>query len=68
MASVEQELKLGAGEFKQKYGREKPKETTEIIFHCLKGGRAQKAVDAAKGIGFEKYVRYKKSSSNSEQS
>lgn len=56
MATVENELKLSADGFKQKYKRDKPSENTEVIFHCLKGGRAQKACDTATALGFKKYV------------
>lgn len=56
MANVENELKLDADAFKQKYKRDKPSENTEVIFHCLKGGRAQKGCDTAKALGFKKYV------------
>lgn len=58
MANVESELKLDAETFKQRYKRDKPNENTEVIFHCLKGGRAQKGCDTAKGLGFKKYVRF----------
>uniref|UniRef100_A0A336MZD6 CSON008174 protein n=1 Tax=Culicoides sonorensis TaxID=179676 RepID=A0A336MZD6_CULSO len=59
MANVEEELKLPSDAFKQKYKREKPNETTEVIFHCLKGGRAQRACDTATGLGYKNARNFK---------
>ncbi|XP_063700159.1 rhodanese domain-containing protein CG4456 isoform X2 [Culicoides brevitarsis] len=59
LATVETEFKLSADMFKQKYSRDKPTEDTEVIFSCLKGGRAQKAADAAKALGFKNARNYK---------
>lgn len=47
-------LKLTPDAFKEKYGKEKPKTEQEVIFHCLKGGRAQTATDAALALGYTK--------------
>lgn len=52
--TVQDALKLSPEEFKSKFGREKPSSDTEVIFHCMKGGRAQKAMDAAIELGFKK--------------
>uniref|UniRef100_A0A336MY58 CSON008174 protein n=1 Tax=Culicoides sonorensis TaxID=179676 RepID=A0A336MY58_CULSO len=59
LANVEEELKLPSDAFKQKYKREKPNETTEVIFHCLKGGRAQRACDTATGLGYKNARNFK---------
>ncbi|XP_055612166.1 rhodanese domain-containing protein CG4456-like [Uranotaenia lowii] len=56
---LEDELKLSAESFKDKYGRVKPLPQTEVIFHCNKGGRAQKATDLATGLGFGNARNYK---------
>lgn len=46
-------LKLSSSEFETKYGRALSKDQ-ETIFHCKLGGRAQKAAELAKSLGFEK--------------
>ncbi len=56
MAGVENALKLDSNEFKAKYGRDLiSKEETELIFHCLLGGRAEKGAQIALALGFKKY-------------
>lgn len=47
-------MKLPAAEFEAKYGKPMPKPDQEVIFHCKLGGRAGKAADLAKTLGFEK--------------
>uniref|UniRef100_A0A8D8F0W3 Heat shock protein 67B2 n=2 Tax=Culex pipiens TaxID=7175 RepID=A0A8D8F0W3_CULPI len=59
LLTLEETLKLSADEFKAKFGRDKPELGTEMIFHCGKGGRAQKAADAASVLGFSKARNYK---------
>ncbi|XP_037944029.1 rhodanese domain-containing protein CG4456-like, partial [Teleopsis dalmanni] len=46
-------------QFKAKYGRDKPRKCTEIIFSCKSGVRAQKAAEAALSIGYKNIKNYK---------
>ncbi|XP_070137623.1 rhodanese domain-containing protein CG4456 [Drosophila bipectinata] len=55
---VSQELSTSDSAFKSKYGREKPKPDTEIIFHCKIGKRSLKAAEAATALGFKKVSNY----------
>uniref|UniRef100_A0A336LK15 CSON008854 protein n=1 Tax=Culicoides sonorensis TaxID=179676 RepID=A0A336LK15_CULSO len=59
IADLETELNLSSDNFREKYGREKPSKTSEIMFHCSKGGRGQKACDAAIAMGFVNARNYK---------
>uniref|UniRef100_A0A182LV89 Rhodanese domain-containing protein n=1 Tax=Anopheles culicifacies TaxID=139723 RepID=A0A182LV89_9DIPT len=59
LPQLEQGLKLTDDEFKAKYGRDKPGTSTELIFHCKMGGRAQKATDLASSLGFSNARNYK---------
>lgn len=52
--TLEDTLKLSREEFFEKFGRDKPKVDTEIIFHCKGGGRAGKATELAISLGFQK--------------
>lgn len=54
VADVTNALNLEDDEFKGKYGRTKPSNTSEVIFSCRSGMRAGKAAVAAAGLGFEK--------------
>ncbi|XP_065089250.1 rhodanese domain-containing protein CG4456-like isoform X2 [Ochlerotatus camptorhynchus] len=56
---LEQDLNLPVDEFKAKYGRDKPTLDTEVIFHCNRGGRAQKGTDLAVSLGFMNARNYK---------
>lgn len=47
-------LKLSTADFEAKYGKPLPNADQEVLFHCKLGGRAQKAAELAKSIGFEK--------------
>lgn len=47
-------LKLPAADFEAKYGKPLPGQEQELVFHCKLGGRAQKAAELAKSIGFNK--------------
>lgn len=53
MGTLEETLKLSADEFKARFDRDKPENGTEIIFSCKLGGRAGKAAEVAKALGFE---------------
>ncbi|KAH8318891.1 hypothetical protein KR074_010221 [Drosophila pseudoananassae] len=55
---VSQDLSASDSAFKSKYGREKPKADTEIIFHCKIGKRSLKAAEAATALGFKKVSNY----------
>ncbi|CAG9861404.1 unnamed protein product, partial [Phyllotreta striolata] len=57
VADVAEALKDGES-FREKYGRAIPSHEDAIIFHCLKGGRAQKASDAALALGFKNSKYY----------
>lgn len=54
MGTLEETLKLSPEEFKNAFGRDKPAEDTEIVFHCKMGGRASKAAEVAESLGFAK--------------
>uniref|UniRef100_A0A2M4AXY3 Putative heat shock protein n=1 Tax=Anopheles triannulatus TaxID=58253 RepID=A0A2M4AXY3_9DIPT len=59
LPQLEEGMKLAETEFKARYGREKPTNDTEIIFHCKMGGRAQKATDLATSLGYTNARNYK---------
>ncbi|XP_050096885.1 rhodanese domain-containing protein CG4456 isoform X3 [Anopheles aquasalis] len=59
LPQLEEGMKLAESEFKARYGREKPANDTEIIFHCKMGGRAQKATDLATSLGYTNARNYK---------
>lgn len=40
--------------FKEKYGKTKPNKDFPLIFTCLMGGRAARAVDVAEKLGYKK--------------
>ena len=45
-------LELNDEEFKSKFGISKPQKDQKIGSHCMMGGRAGKAADALKELGF----------------
>lgn len=53
VGTLEETLKLPEDEFKERFGRDKPTEQTEIYFSCKLGGRATKAAETAIALGFE---------------
>ncbi|KAH8388205.1 hypothetical protein KR093_000298 [Drosophila rubida] len=55
---VSQELAINDELFKAKYGRDKPKSDTEIVFHCKIGKRSLKAAEAAAALGFKNVKNY----------
>nr|XP_040219874.2 rhodanese domain-containing protein CG4456 isoform X3 [Anopheles coluzzii]XP_049462529.1 rhodanese domain-containing protein CG4456 isoform X4 [Anopheles coluzzii] len=59
LPQLEEGLKLDDEAFKAKFGRDKPSTSTEVIFHCKMGGRAQKATDLASSLGFTNARNYK---------
>lgn len=53
------ERKGDKDEFRKKYAREKPDFNSFLIFHCVEGGRAQKAAEQAIRIGYKNVKLYK---------
>jgi len=51
-------MALDSSTFAAQYGFDKPPLDSAVVFHCLMGGRAQKAVDGAKAAGYAKAVAY----------
>ena len=51
-------LELEEEEFKKKFGISKPQKNQIIGSHCMMGGRAGKAADALKEMGFVNAVSY----------
>lgn len=54
MGTLEETLKMPADAFKERFGRDKPADDTELIFTCKLGGRATKAAEVASTLGFAK--------------
>lgn len=52
--TLEECLKLRDEVFLNKFGHEKPKPDTEMIFHCKGGGRGGRATELALSMGFYK--------------
>lgn len=52
---IEEDLKLSAEEFRERFDRKRPTTETELIFHCKGGGRAGRATEKALKLGFVKY-------------
>lgn len=52
--TLEESLKLSPEVFLDKFGREKPKQDTEMVFHCKGGGRGGRATELALSLGFSK--------------
>merc|ERR1711928_292710 len=51
---VEAALKMNAGDFKARYGMNKPStDDQNLVFHCALGGRSSKAAKIAQDIGYE---------------
>ena len=57
VSELDEAIALDDAGFQTKFGFSKPTSDTQIITHCMKGGRAQKAADALLGKGF-KNLRY----------
>ncbi|XP_063609101.1 uncharacterized protein LOC134783235 [Penaeus indicus] len=49
---LESAMEMAEDAFEAKYGLKKPTKTTPIITHCTKGGRARKAGDLLKSMGY----------------
>ena len=57
VAEVEEALKMTLDTFMAKYKCSKPsKEDIDIVFHCKKGARSQKALQIAHQLGYTKCV------------
>lgn len=54
MPELEAAFQMSDNDFKNNFNREKPSESSPIIFSCLKGGRAERASNAAKALGYAK--------------
>ncbi|XP_018666900.2 thiosulfate:glutathione sulfurtransferase-like [Ciona intestinalis] len=54
-SDLDKELSLSNAEFKAKYGLDKPQgDGSDVIFHCMKGGRGSRAVVVAEKHGMKK--------------
>lgn len=51
---LEAALNMNDNDFKTNFNRPKPAQDTELIFHCMAGGRAKRCADVAQGLGFSK--------------
>ena len=51
-------LELNEEDFKNKFGISKPQKDQKIGSHCMMGGRAGKAADALKELGFTNATSY----------
>lgn len=58
LGQVNTAFQLGAEEFKEKYGGEKPRETDNIVFSCLAGIRSKNALDVATSLGYKDVQNY----------
>ncbi|CRL04206.1 CLUMA_CG017295, isoform A [Clunio marinus] len=57
--TLEEKLKLNNEEFFKSFGRPKPTNGTEMIFHCKGGGRAGHAAELAISMGYVNSKSYK---------
>ena len=51
-------MELDEEEFKKRFGLDKPKKDGKLSTHCMMGGRAGKAADALKELGFLNVICY----------
>ncbi|EDV94625.1 rhodanese domain-containing protein CG4456 [Drosophila grimshawi] len=58
LPDLEKALNLPDGDFKTSYGRAKPSTDAVMIFSCKAGGRAARAANLAKTLGFTNAVAY----------
>ncbi|XP_030370751.1 rhodanese domain-containing protein CG4456 [Scaptodrosophila lebanonensis] len=58
LPELEDALKLSDAQFKTNFGRSKPAPDAKIIFSCKAGGRAARAANTAKTIGFANAKAY----------
>ncbi len=58
MDDLSEAFKLDADAFEAKYSFPRPGPSTQIVTHCLKGGRAAKGMEAIKAAGHEKTAVY----------
>ncbi|XP_017103637.3 rhodanese domain-containing protein CG4456 [Drosophila bipectinata] len=52
LAALEKALNLPEEEFTKAYGRDKPAKEAVVIFSCKAGGRAARAANSARTLGF----------------
>jgi len=55
---LEAALNMNDNDFKTNFNRPKPAQDTELIFHCMAGGRAKRCADVAQGLGFSNVKVY----------
>lgn len=58
LGQVNTAFQLCPEEFKEKYGSEMPQQTDNIVFTCLAGVRAKKALDTADSLGYKNSQLY----------
>ncbi|VEN36216.1 unnamed protein product [Callosobruchus maculatus] len=59
LGELESALKdLNDGQFRDKFGRDKPGKQDLIIFSCLKGGRSTKAQEISQKLGYQKVSNF----------
>ena len=58
MPELANSLELNEEEFKNKFSVPKPQKDQKIGSHCMMGGRAGKAADALKELGFTNVTCY----------
>ncbi|KAF3691574.1 Thiosulfate sulfurtransferase/rhodanese-like domain-containing protein 3 [Channa argus] len=58
LGQVNTALQLCPEEFNEKYGSEMPEQTDNIVFTCLAGVRAKKALDTADSLGYKNVQLY----------
>lgn len=55
VGQVEEALRLEGDTFKERYGVAKPKQDTDIIFHCRAGVRSLTAMESANKLGYSRF-------------
>ncbi|XP_061093354.1 thiosulfate sulfurtransferase/rhodanese-like domain-containing protein 3 [Conger conger] len=58
LGQVNQALQLTPEEFKEKYVREKPSHSDNIVFSCMAGIRSKTALDTAVSLGYSNVQHY----------
>ncbi|KAL7729136.1 hypothetical protein ACLKA6_009606 [Drosophila palustris] len=58
LPDLENALNLADADFEKSYGRAKPPTDAVIIFSCKAGGRAARAANLAKTLGFANAIAY----------
>ena len=58
MPNLKSTLEMHEDEFKKQYGIYKPKKTDAVVTHCFVGGRAGKAAETLRNMGFINALSY----------